>query len=90
MFFLTVFFGDGRKKFFQDLFSKENTCICVLGPWPQAFLSLALDFFVSLALSLVSSTPPLIFTIAMVLCSDYDNELVFSSNFRVRYLKLKQ
>ena len=54
----------------------ENTCACVLGPWPWAFLSFAsrgfvlgkavlgLGFFVSLvsalASSLVSSTPPLL------------------------------
>ena len=43
----------------------ENTCACVLSPWPWPqeglFLALALKFFVSLALasSLVSSTSPL-------------------------------
>ena len=55
-------------------FFLESTCACVLGPWPRAFLSLASRvsvlgkavlglrfFFVSLSLasSLVSSTPPL-------------------------------
>ena len=34
--------GDRLKKIFEDFFS-ENTCACVLGPWPwpRAFLSLA-------------------------------------------------
>ena len=36
------FFGDRLKKIFEDLFL-EDTCLCVLGPWPRprAFLSLA-------------------------------------------------
>ena len=58
--FLDRFFGDRQKKFFEDLFL-ENTSVCVLGPWPRAFLSLASDFFCVLGLGrkLVSSTPPL-------------------------------
>ena len=67
-----------RKKILKTFFL-ESTCACVLGPWPRAFLSLALeglssvglllalasDFFVFLALasSLVSSTPPLLVTL---------------------------
>ena len=44
-------------KIFFFFFFLENTCVCVLGhkrvcPWPR-------NFFVSLASSLVSSTPPL-------------------------------
>ena len=34
------FFRDRLKNFCEDLFL-ESTCACVLGPWPQAFLSLA-------------------------------------------------
>ena len=61
---------DRLKSFFEDFFLK-NTCACVLGPWPRAFLSLtsvgsvleraslALDFFVSLASSFVFLTPSL-------------------------------
>ena len=57
------------EKLFWRLFFVENTCGCVLGPWPRECLSserlslaLASNFFVSLALasSLVSSTPPLV------------------------------
>ena len=57
------------EKKFEDLFFLENAGVCVLGPWPwpreglfSERLSLALDFFVSLALasSLVSSTPSLL------------------------------
>ena len=47
-FFYTVFFGDCLKKNFADLeknfcrsFFAENICVCVLGRWPRAFLSLA-------------------------------------------------
>ena len=56
MFFKTVFFGDRRKKIFEDVFFSENNWVCVLGAWPWPRI-----FFVSLALtsSLVSSTPPL-------------------------------
>ena len=65
------------EKVFSKLFFLENTCDCVLGPWPRAFLSLASRgsvlekavlglgfFFASLALasSIVSSTPPLAIT----------------------------
>ena len=37
-----LWIGDRLKNFFEDLFL-ENTCGCVLGPWPwpRAFLSLA-------------------------------------------------
>ena len=64
-----------EKLFFEDHFFLENTCGCVLGPWPRAFLFLASRgsvlgkavlglglgfFFVSLASSHVSSTPPLV------------------------------
>ena len=64
--------GNCLNKFFEDLFLRllekifwktfflENTCACVLGLWPQEGLSLASNFFVSLASSLVSSTPPLL------------------------------
>ena len=61
-FFEDLFFWDCLKKNFEDLFFLENTCVCVLGlgletvcPWPR-------NFFVSLASSLVSSTPPLFAT----------------------------
>ena len=39
-----LFFGDRLKNFCEDLFFLENTCTCVLGPWPwpRAFLPLAL------------------------------------------------
>ena len=62
------FSGDRLKKIFEDIFLFENTCVCILGPWPREGLSseelssaLTSDFFVSLALasSLMSSTPPL-------------------------------
>ena len=61
-------------KLFWKPFFLENTCGCVLGlglerscPWRREGLSserlsLASDFFVSLASSLVSSTPPLLIT----------------------------
>ena len=60
------------KTFFFFFFLRSSTCACVLGlglehscPWPRECLSserlsLASVFFVSLASSLVSSTPPLI------------------------------
>ena len=53
------------EKNFEDLFLLENTCGCVLGPWPQAFLSLASRGSVlekavlGLGFFFVSSTPPL-------------------------------
>ena len=69
--FFFFFFWDRLKNFCEDLFFffGEHLCLCPW-PWPRAFLSLAsrvsvlgLGFFlVSLALSLVSSTPPLPFT----------------------------
>ena len=37
----TFYFGENLKFFFEDLFFLENTCACVRGPWPHAFLSLA-------------------------------------------------
>ena len=42
-FWKTFFTGEHVKKLFVDFFL-ENTCACVLGPWPwsQAFLSFAL------------------------------------------------
>ena len=56
-----------RKTFLKTFFFLEKTCGCVLGPWlwpreglSSKRLSLASDFFVSLASSLVSSTPPLL------------------------------
>ena len=33
------------EKIFEDLFFLENTCVCVLGPWPREGLSLASKFF---------------------------------------------
>ena len=78
IFVKTFFFGDRLKSFCEDLFfffgAHLHFVSLVLGlglehscPWPRERLSserlsLALDFFVSLALasSLVSSTPPLI------------------------------
>ena len=58
------------EKNFKELFFLENTCACVLGPWPwpRAFPRKGCPwpwpriFFVFLALasSLVSSTPPLV------------------------------
>ena len=40
--FLFSSFGDRLKNFFEDLFSfLENTCACVLGPWPRTFQTLA-------------------------------------------------
>ena len=67
-FFLFFFFWGRLKIYFEDrffFFFLENTCACVLGRWPRAFLPLAsrgsvlgravlglgLGFFVSLALS---------------------------------------
>ena len=55
-----TFFFEIAWKIFLKTFFLENTCACVLGlkrvcPWPR-------NLFVSLASSLVSSTPPLIFT----------------------------
>ena len=52
------FFLRSMESFFKDIFSWENTCVCVLGlehscPWPRIF-------FVSLASNLAFSTPPLI------------------------------
>ena len=40
-FWLRLEIGDCLKNFFEDLFFLENTCGCVLGRWPRAFLSLA-------------------------------------------------
>ena len=57
-----------EKLFWRPVFFFENTCGCVLGPWPwpRAFLSLASRGSVlerlSLASSLLSSTPPLLGT----------------------------
>ena len=74
-FFCKRFFcGDRLKNFCEDLFFWRALALVslVLGlehscPWPRECLSserlslaLALDFFVSLASSLVSSTPPLL------------------------------
>ena len=69
--FEDLFLWEHLKKILKVVFF-ENTCACVLDlkhscPWPREGLSserlsLALDFFVSLALSLVSSTPPLVRT----------------------------
>ena len=39
-FYKTFFFWRSPEKNFEDLFF-DNTCTCVLGPWPRAFLSLA-------------------------------------------------
>ena len=57
------FFWRWPEKKFGDVFCFENTC--ALCPWPQKGLpsrsrSLALEFFVSLASKVVSSTPPLL------------------------------
>ena len=43
-FLKTFFFGKGLKKVLEIFFL--NTCVCVLGPWPRAFLSLASRVFV--------------------------------------------
>ena len=69
-FFGKRFFSGDCWKFFIRTFFLESTCACVLlCPWPWeglsligAVLGLGLGFFVSLTLasSLVSSTPPLI------------------------------
>ena len=74
-FFGKRFFLEIVLKFFLKTFFLESTCTCVLGhwPWPRAFLSLASRvsvlgkavlglglFFVSLASSFMSSTPPLL------------------------------
>ena len=71
-------------------FFLESTCACVLGPWPWPRAVLGLErvcprkgcpwprpriFFVSLASSLVSSTPPLIITV-------YINASVKARNFK--------
>ena len=58
--FWRLFFEIAWKKILKTFFF-ENTCVCVLGPWPRKGLYLASKFFVPLALSLVSSTPPLNF-----------------------------
>ena len=52
--FWRSFFWDRLKKIFGDIFFLENTCVCVLGPWPREGLSLALDsnFFCVLGLGL--------------------------------------
>ena len=60
-FFEDLFFWDRLKNFFGKLFF-ENTCACVLGlehscPWPREGLS---SKGLSLASSIVSSTPPLL------------------------------
>ena len=60
------------EKLFEDFFF-ENTFGFILGPWPREGLSserlsLASDFFVSLATSLVSSTPPLLEPVLAVNC----------------------
>ena len=40
--FFFFFFGDRLKIFSEDLFFfLESTCVCVLGSWPRAFLSLS-------------------------------------------------
>ena len=52
--FWRPFFWDRLKKCFENLFFSENTCACVLGPWPREGLSL------TLVSSLASSTPPLL------------------------------
>ena len=57
---LKIFFGKrfiveiARKIFVKTFFFLESTCACVLDtwPWPQAFLSLAPDFFCVLGLRL--------------------------------------
>ena len=59
--FEDFFLRSPEEKFWRPFFFFENTCVCVLGPWPREGLFLASKFFVSLALSLVSSTPPLVF-----------------------------
>ena len=53
------------EKNLEDIFFSENTCACALGfglervcPWPR-------NFFVSLASSLVSSTPPLLLELVL-------------------------
>ena len=52
--FWRPFFWDRLKKNFEDLFFLENTCVCVVGPWPwpREGLSLALKFFCVLGLGL--------------------------------------
>ena len=72
-------FWRSPERFFEEDFFSENTCPCVLGLWPRAFLFLASRgpvlgkavlglglFFVSLASSLVSSTPPLLITVNLL------------------------
>ena len=68
--FSRPFFLEIDKKKFYDLFSQENTCICVLGPWPQAFLSLALasDFFCVCGHGL---EPRVLDSTSVILCSHY-------------------
>ena len=60
-----------EKKILKTFFFLKNTSGCVLGPWPwpreglsseKLSLPLASDFFVFLTSSLVSSTPPLVFS----------------------------
>ena len=41
LFFELLKFCRSRKKLFWRPYFLENTCACVLGPWPRAFLSLA-------------------------------------------------
>ena len=76
MFWKTFFSGDRLKKFSEDFFGGDTcACVLGTWTWPRAFLSLALRgsvlgravaflglgcFFVSLASSLVSSTPTLV------------------------------
>ena len=69
MFLENEFFWRSPENFCEDLFFGEHLRLC---PWPRAFLSLASresvlvglslasDFFLSLALSFVSSTPILL------------------------------
>ena len=54
------------KNFSEDFFFEEHLRLC---PWPRAFLSLASDFFVSLALvsSLKFSTPPLVIMLVLII-----------------------
>ena len=76
-FFLKTFrylfiFGDRLKNITKDLFFRRTLSFFVLGPWPRAFLSLAS--------SLVSSTPPLVFTKTRKSCAIQQG--VYSSEIR--------
>ena len=71
--------GDCLKKIFEDFFL-ENTCACVLGPWPREGLSseglsLATDFFCVLGLGL----EPYVLDSTLVLASSLASSILWKT-----------